>query len=162
MIHYQLRCIAAHEFDAWFRDSATFEAQAATGLLECPRCGESQITRALMAPSLPRGRSAESNPAKPAPLSTGTAAGPTKDLALGERVERLPDYLRATLQRMRGEVERRCDYVGANFADEARKINEGESRPRGIYGEATRQEAEALAEDGIEVSRIPWLPRADA
>jgi hypothetical protein len=58
-------------------------------------------------------------------------------------------------------VEKTCDYVGPDFADEARKIHQGEAEPRSIYGEATQEEAESLAEEGIDVGRIPWVPRAD-
>ncbi len=65
------------------------------------------------------------------------------------------------LQKMRAEVEKRCDYVGNEFAAEARRIHAGESEKRGIYGEASPEDAERLADDGIEVSQIPWVPRAD-
>jgi hypothetical protein len=58
-------------------------------------------------------------------------------------------------------VERNCDYVGDQFAEEARRIHAGDSEKRGIYGETTPEQAEALAEDGIAVARIPWVPRAD-
>jgi hypothetical protein len=73
----------------------------------------------------------------------------------------IPDQMRAMLQRMRAEVEQKCAYVGPAFAEEARKIHRGESEQRGIYGETTPEEAETLAEDGIEFARIPWIPRAD-
>ena len=69
--------------------------------------------------------------------------------------------MRALLQRLRAEVERNCDYVGGEFAQEARRIHSGESEKRGIYGETSPEEAEALADEGIEIGRIPWLPRAD-
>jgi hypothetical protein len=65
------------------------------------------------------------------------------------------------LMRLRQEVERNCDYVGEDFTEEARRIHSCESERRGIYGEATNEDAEALAEEGIQVQRIPWLPRAD-
>jgi hypothetical protein len=74
---------------------------------------------------------------------------------------RLPDHVRAALQRLRGEIERNCDYVGPRFAEEARRIHKGESEARGIYGETTPEQAEALAEEGIDFSRVPWVPRAD-
>jgi hypothetical protein len=74
---------------------------------------------------------------------------------------RLPDRMRAVLQKMRAMVEQNCDYVGPDFADQARRIHHGETAPRGIYGEATPEEAEALADDGIDVTRIPWVPRAE-
>jgi hypothetical protein len=72
---------------------------------------------------------------------------------------------------MRGEVERNCEYVGPNFAEAARRLHKQQQEgrapegaapaPRGIYGEATDAEAEALQDEGIEVARIPWVPRAD-
>jgi hypothetical protein len=163
MIHYQLRCSAAHEFDAWFRDSAAYEDQAGRGLLECPHCGERQVARALMAPAVPRRRrraqAAAPEPAEAAPAPEATPA--TTEVAPPD-MPAMPDHVRAVLQRMRSEVERRCEYVGGSFAAEARRIHEGESARRGIYGEATPDEAAELAEDGIEVAQIPWLPRADA
>ena len=74
----------------------------------------------------------------------------------------MPDHVRAMLQRLRSEVEKHCDYVGPQFAEEARKIHRGESARRGIYGETTGVEAESLAEEGIEVARIPWVQRAES
>jgi hypothetical protein len=73
----------------------------------------------------------------------------------------VPAQVVALLQRMRAEVEKHCDYVGAEFAEEARKMQRGESDLRGIYGEASDADAEALRDEGIEVARIPWVPRAD-
>lgn len=156
MIHYQLRCDAAHEFDAWFRDSATFDDQAARGLLECPHCGERQVSRALMTPAVPSKRR---RPVQPAAVAEPAGDAPA---AAEPSSPAIPDHVRAVLQRLRGEVERRCEYVGERFAAEARRIHEGESTRRGIYGETTPEQAEQLAEDGIEVTQIPWLPRADA
>lgn len=143
MIHYQLRCTAEHGFDGWFKDSASFEAQAAGGLLECPQCGDRAVSRALMAPMLPK------------KANQLTAPAPAEGKAV------MPAQMRALLQRLRAEVERNADYVGAEFVDEARRIHSGEADARPIYGEASPDDAEALAEEGIEVARIPWLPRAD-
>jgi hypothetical protein len=74
----------------------------------------------------------------------------------------VPAELRAMLQRLRAEVEKSCDYVGGEFAEEARRMHRGESERRGIFGEASDAEAEALRDEGIEVSRIPWVPPSDA
>jgi hypothetical protein len=90
-------------------------------------------------------------PAAPVPAPPVHAAGGV-----------MPDQMRALLHKLRSEVEKNCDYVGPEFAKEARKIHNGEAKPRGIYGESTEAEAEELAEDGIGVARIPWLPRADS
>ena len=67
----------------------------------------------------------------------------------------------AVLQRIRAEVEKNCDYVGPDFADQARAMHRGEVEPKAIYGETTDDQAESLAEEGIGVTKIPWVPRAD-
>jgi len=152
MIHYQLQCDHDHGFDGWFRDSAGFDAQAARGLVECPQCGSVKVRRALMTPSVARSREV-------APIVAEAPAPAAPPVAVGG--ERIPDHIRAMLQRLRAEVEKNCDYVGNEFAGEARRIHNGEKEARAIYGEATPEEAEALADDGIEIGQIPWLPRAD-
>ena len=152
MIHYQLQCGEDHRFDGWFRDSAAFEEQARGGLVACPECGDTGVNRALMAPSISRQRvtvdqTGAPDPApQPVPRKAATA---------------LPDQVRAVLQRIRAEIERTADYVGPKFADEARRIHRGDSEKRSIYGESTPEQAKALAEEGIEVASIPWVPRAD-
>lgn len=164
MIHYQLRCSADHAFDGWFRDSAAFDVQAGRGMVECPVCGDTRVNRALMAPRIAKsrpvldGRTGEAAATPPATVSEKPAPG---KLA-AEKGAVLPDKVRAALQRLRSEVERNCDYVGPDFAEEARRIHNGDADSRGIYGESTPEQAEALADEGIEVARIPWLPRADS
>jgi hypothetical protein len=148
MIHYQLQCPRDHAFDGWFPGSAAFESQAQRGLLECPVCGSADVTRALMAPAVPK----KGNALTPAPAkAVAPSAGET-----------LPDGVRAALQRLRAEVEKNFDYMGDKFADEALRIHKGEIDPRGIYGEATPEQAEALADEGVQLAQIPWLPRADS
>jgi hypothetical protein len=130
MILFTLRCASGHEFEAWFRDGEGFEAQQHAGEIACPHCGDSHVEKALMAPHIGRSRDK-------APIS--------------------PLQMRAALLELRRQVESHCDYVGERFAEEARRIHYGEIDPRGIYGEATTEESEALAEEGIEVGRIPWI-----
>ena len=161
MIHYQLQCHQAHGFDGWFKDSTSFESQAKRGLLECPVCGSAKVDRALMTPSMPRkGR------AKPAAAPKQAAESAPAEAAASGAVavtgEKMPDQVRAMLQRLRKEVESNCDYVGPDFAEEARRIHRGEGKARGIYGEASQDDAASLAEDGIEIARIPWVPRSDS
>lgn len=159
MIHYQLHCAAGHEFDGWFKDSAAFDQQAKHGLLECPSCGGTEVARALMAPAVPRKSNTRLTPAPAAPAP---AAEPSEPVAPPAIAGHLPDHVRAMLQRLRTEVEKSCDYVGGEFAEEARRIHRGETEPRGIYGQTSSDEAESLAEEGIEIAHIPWLPRADS
>lgn len=153
MIHYALRCQDDHSFDGWFKDSTTFEKMARRGLVECPVCGSTRVERALMAPAIGRAAKAKGRPdAKP----EAKASPPAK--AAGGTI---PAEMLAMLQRLRAEIEKTCDYVGPRFAEEARRIHEGEAEPRGIYGEATPEEAEALREDGIGFETIPWVRPAE-
>ena len=169
MIHYQLRCGEAHEFDGWFANSAGFDQQAARGLLECPICGSPSVERALMTPSVPKkGRPVRKARKSAEPPASSPPAPPVSggESQIAVSGERLPDQVRAMLQRMRGEVERNCDYVGGDFAEQARRLHSlakagGDGEPRGIYGETTPDEAEALADEGINIAKIPWVPRAD-
>lgn len=152
MIHYQLRCEQDHAFDGWYKDSTGFDRLAKAGLVECPVCASTKVSRALMAPAIAKPREAPP-PAPPQP----PADRPAPQAAAGP----IPAQMQALLQRMRAEVEKNCDYVGGDFAEEARRMQRGEATLRGIYGETSDAEAEALAEEGIEVARLPWVPRAD-
>lgn len=158
MIHYDLLCGAQHRFDGWFRNIAAFDAQSQNQLLECPICGNATVTRALMAPAVPRkGRSAR-KPVEPAPVESVEAP---VDQSVATAGTTMPAQVRAALQRIRAEVEKNCDYVGPRFADEAVSMHRGESEKRGIYGETTTEQAEMLADEGVEIASIPWIPRAD-
>lgn len=167
MIHYDLRCAAGHAFDGWFRDSRAFDAQVKAGLLGCPTCGSTDVGKRLMAPAVARAPGVKGRADR-----VPDAATPTSPAGVPARVEPPPQHrvaggpmpaqLVALLQRARAEVEARCDDVGTGFAEEARRLHRGERESdRGIYGQTTAAEAEALAEEGIEVGRIPWVPRAD-
>jgi hypothetical protein len=165
MIRYELRCDQAHEFDGWFKDSTAFDKLAAAGLVECPHCGPTKCAKRLMAPAIPKkGRPARNaKPDMPPPPVAETPAPPPAPPALpAAALAAMPAELRAMLQHLRSEVEKNCDYVGADFAEEARKIHHGEAEARGIFGEASEDEAEALREEGIDISRIPWVPPSDA
>ncbi|UPY37338.1 DUF1178 family protein [Sediminicoccus sp. KRV36] len=163
MIRFSLRCQNGHKFETWFKDGAAHERMAAAGLLECPVCGDTHVTKALMAPAIKKARGVKGRAeAPPAELPASPPKPPEPDteaprLAAGP----MPAQIVALLQRMRSEVEKSCENMGKDFAKEARRIHEGEAEPRGIYGEATESETEALREDGIEVARLPWVPRAD-
>ncbi len=152
MIRYRLRCAAEHEFEAWFQSSSAYEKQAESGLLSCPHCGSSEVSRALMAPAL-QGTRKESAPVpvEPSPEQ--------KQVVTQAQAEALA--LKQQLLGLRRKIEENFDNVGNRFAEEARKIHYGDSDARGIYGDTTPQEREALAEEGIEVGTIPWL-RDDA
>ena len=135
MILFELRCSQGHAFEAWFRDGATYDKQAAAGAISCAICGDSSVTKALMAPA----------------VATG---GPRVD------PERAAAAMRA-LRKVQDHIEKNFDHVGPKFAEEARKMHHGEAEKRSIYGEASATEAKELRDEGIEVGQIPWLPRHD-
>jgi hypothetical protein len=154
MILYQLNCDREHSFEAWFKDGATCDRQLKRNTVECPSCGSVEVAKALMAPRVGKKGNARAiapieSPSPPVPAPASKAAV-------------IPAELRQALMAVRKQIEANCDYVGDNFAEEARKIHHGETEARGIYGEATDAEHEDLIEDGIEVARVPWVPRGDA
>lgn len=137
MIRFSLVCDKDHEFEAWFRSNDDFDTQSRRGFVECPACGSKKVGKALMAPSVSTGRKKE---------QIALAMGEAQKQAL------------AQLKAMAAKVRESADYVGDKFAEEARKIHFGESEARGIYGEATLEEARTLAEDGVEFMPIPVFP----
>ncbi|MET0942428.1 MAG: DUF1178 family protein [Mesorhizobium sp.] len=137
MIRFSLICDQDHEFEAWFRNNDDFDTQQKRGLVDCPQCGSRKVGKALMTPAVSTGRKKEK-------------------MALAISAEQ-----RATLTQMKALAEKlreNADYVGDKFAEEARKIHFGEADPRGIYGEATAEEARDLLEDGVEFMPIPVFP----
>jgi hypothetical protein len=161
MIHYALRCAGGHEFDGWFKDSASFDQQARHGMLDCPVCADTSVERAIMAPNV---RTRAARLPAPVDMKASVPAAPQAENAPVPSTAvsaPMPDQVRAVLQRIRAEVEKSCDYVGPRFAETARDMAAGLEPPRPIYGEATPEQEADLAEDGIEVARIPWVPRAN-
>ena len=142
MILYRLRCSGDHEFEGWFKDSAAYDEQAGAGAVQCPVCGDTCVSKAPMAPRIAKGGGGATESRKFA------HAGSPK--------------VREALAELRHQVEENCDYVGGEFAEEARKIHYGEADERNIYGEATDNEAKELTDEGIKVGKIPWLPRTDS
>jgi|SRR5205823_3289758 len=143
MIHYDLICKDGHEFDGWFSSSASYDEQEQQRLLVCPVCGSDRIEKRLMTPGLP----AKSNRKSEAKQQVFTGpADPRQRMLL------------SMMRELRKSVEANAEYVGDKFAEEARKIHYEEVEKRGIYGEATVEDANALVEEGIEVHPLPKLP----
>jgi len=134
-------------------------------VIGCAVCGDAKVSRALMAPRLGKGskkveveKPAASAPAE-APAAPAASAPDQQQMAAMAR--HMPKELREALLKVRAEVEKNCEHVGTKFAEEARKIHYGESDKRGIYGETSEEEADALADEGIEFGRLPWIPRGN-
>ena len=137
MITYSLRCAEGHDFEAWFRNGGDYDAQSQRGLVTCPTCGSAEVNKALMAPAVSTGKQREK-------------------LALAAGAEQAK--MIAQLQDLARKVRSSAENVGDKFAEEARKIHFGETEARGIYGEATLDEAKSLAEDGVGFLPLPSLP----
>ena len=137
MIQYSLQCSKGHRYDAWFKNADAYEQQQARGIVSCAVCGDGAVEKAPMAPAVAR------TDGEKVSLSSGSA-----------EARRFRELLRAYRQKVMSEA----DYVGDKFAEEARKIHFEETEARGIYGEATRDEVVALADDGIEFMPLPDLP----
>ncbi len=164
MILYDLRCRRAHVFEAWFRDSAAYDDQVEAGEIACPTCGSKKIEKAPMAPRLAKGggetgevRTAEAQISETGPTETGSAETETAKAETAKAAEAM-----RALRGLRRKVEDNFDYVGPQFAEEARKIHYGEADAHDIYGETSDQEAKELRDEGVAFTRIPWAPRQDS
>jgi hypothetical protein len=137
LIRFSLICDHDHEFEAWFRNNDDFDKQKKRGFVDCPSCGSTKVGKALMAPAVSTGRKKEKIA-----------------LAMNEMQKKAMAEMKALSEKIRENA----DYVGDKFAEEARKIHFGETEARGIYGEATLDEAKSLAEDGVGFMPIPVFP----
>ncbi len=145
MIVYSLKCTNQHKFDSWFRDSESYEKQIRSGLVVCPQCESPNVEKAMMAPNISRGND--------------ILSAEKKDI-----LARIPTELlvRHALREMHQQIEENCTDVGQNFAEEVRKIHNGEAKERNICGVATSEETQDLMDEGIEFGVLPNVPPLDA
>lgn len=130
-----LQCSQNHSFEGWFASEDEFQSQLARGLVECPLCGDRTVSKMLSAPRLNLGAT------QPAPR---------------QEVVSMPDAsLQAAWLKMVRHVMANTEDVGERFAEEARGIHYGETEERAIRGQASREETEALLEEGIAVLPLP-------
>lgn len=169
MLVLNLACEAGHGFEGWFGSSSDFESQQQRGLLSCPLCNSAQVRRMPSAPRL--NLSSATEPVAPSRSAAGgsggmgvagsggtatgsaPAAGGPSESAAGASAEGAVapiDLQRQVMQAVR-QILANTEDVGERFAEEARRIHYGESEARGIRGQATPDEAQALAEEGIDV-----------
>lgn len=138
MISYTLKCANDHLFESWFQSGAAYDSLLKAGQISCALCGDTAITKSLMAPGVQTARQAAT-----APPSLSEPQNETEK----------------ALTKMRKTIEDNSDYVGMSFASEARKMHLGDSPERAIYGEAKPEEARALIEEGIPVAPLPFMPK---
>ena len=160
MIVFDLKCANGHPFEGWFADSGAFAGQQKAGELVCPLCGDTQVDKALMTPNVRTGKARPERAAPADGAGPGASAGGPSPATKGD-YEQAAKFLQA-MKKLRGEVEKNCDYVGKTFAEEARKIHYGEVEPHNIYGETSPEDARALDEEGVEFGVLPWPDRKDS
>ena len=174
MIKYQLICDLSHEFEGWFQTSAAFDAQKQSELITCPVCGSADVRRALMTPNLasPKRRQrpsadniSDTNASitgihgAPSSPSNQTNSSGSRDVASGVSPSGTEiGEAMAQLRQLQRKIKAEYRDVGTEFAAAARKIHYGESAPENIYGRSSDEEREALADEGIDVVAMPWLP----
>jgi hypothetical protein len=166
MIVFQLTCSNAHEFEAWFQSSSSFESQEAAGDVECPHCGDVHVMKAPMAPNVvtSRKKSVVREPAEtqvPGQLGHQSKNQPS-DQVDEVRAREVAEQILRAVGKLRDQIEETTDDVGDKFVDEARRIHYGEAEERGIRGIATEQEASELDEEGIDIFQLPTGPRKNS
>ncbi len=145
MILYDLNCEREHRFESWFRNSNVVEKLIKAGEVTCPTCGSKKVQKAPMAPRI----------AKSDDVSQAASAEQ-------QELEAAMDKANAALKELRDVIEKNFEHVGDKFPDEARRIHYGESKVRGIYGNASKEDAKKLLDEGIEVYAIPGKRKTNA
>jgi len=135
MIKYQLRCRCDHEFEGWFPSSKEYTRQKNKGMIQCPMCDSTAVDKAIMAPN----------------VSTPKAKKRMPDdyMVMGQSAESI-------LRKLDRKIKKDFQNVGKNFAKEARKAQKGK-RDEKFYGTATKEEANKLLDDGIDLFQLPEI-----
>jgi hypothetical protein len=144
MIIVDLKCVPqGHVFEAWFASSSAFAEQQSRGLVACPLCGSGEVAKAPMAPAVPAKANARC-----------ATRSPTSSLFSAD--SRQVKAMLAAAAAVQKSLLEGSEGVGDRFADEARAIHLGEAEVRAIHGQATREQAEGLIEDGIPIAPLPF------
>jgi len=148
-----LQCAHQHDFEGWFGSEDDFQSQLTRGLVECPLCGDHQVTKQLSAPRLNLSTSRgerEVSATPPAVTSAPVAQTPAHEVTSLSPAQVQVAWLQAVQHVMANTED-----VGQRFAEEARKMHYGESEERGIRGQATPEQTRDLLEEGISVMPLP-------
>ncbi|KCV80922.1 hypothetical protein ATO10_14764 [Actibacterium atlanticum] len=140
MIRYALKCTQGHQFESWFQSAEAFDKLHASGMVECAMCGDTAVTKSLMAPNIGAKSNTQPDTVSENPLST--PANPAEK----------------AIADLKKHVEENSDYVGDSFATEARAMHDGEAPERAIHGEAKLDDAKKLIEDGVPIAPLPFAP----
>lgn len=144
MIVFDLCCADGHRFEGWFASSDDFARQQTGGYVTCPRCGSHEVAKAPMAPAVPAKGNRQTDPAaQKHPIASGKLPS-----AVVKAMKALADAQAKALKD--------STWVGERFAEESRAMHYGERDRAAIHGQASRDEAEALIDEGIAVAPLPF------
>jgi len=146
---FNLQCDARHVFEGWFASDDDYAGQLARGLLACPMCGSTAVVKLPSAPRLNLGA------ARPEADAPGQPSSEKQDVVVNDAEQ----VLQAAWLQVARRIVAQTEDVGGSFAEEARKMHYGEVEERSIRGQASREETEALLDEGIAVMPLP-LPDA--
>ena len=133
MIKYRLNCNDCKmSFDSWFASSKEFERLKKKKLLNCHNCNSSKIEKTIMSPRL---------------INKSNEKQDLKFKKINKKIQEYQNF-----------IKKNFDYVGNNFAHEARSIHYSEKKKKkGIYGTASNTEINELKEEGIDAEIMPWF-----
>ncbi len=137
MIKYQLICKECQiSFDSWFASSREFEKLKKKNFLSCHNCDSKEIEKSLMKPNVLN----------------------KKDDHNESTLKKNNLHIKKTIKDYQNFIKKNFDYVGSNFAYEARSIHyDKKKRKKGIFGKASKKDVIELKEEGIETQSIPWI-----
>ena len=138
MIKYNLKCKNNHEFESWFLDSNEFEKLNKKKLLECIFCSSKKITKSIMAPS----------------VSSRSLKESSKNF-----LDNKLSNEKSELLKIRGYIEKNFEFVGNKLSQRVREVYYDKNSKKSIYGTATPEEREELADEGIDLLSIPWIDK---
>jgi hypothetical protein len=147
VIVFDLKCGGGHVFEAWFGSSAAYAEQRAAGLVACPMCGNGEVAKAVMAPNV-GAKGNQRAAAAPGPAPSGDAP---------------PAVIKAAMEMLasaQAKMLEKSQWVGTAFVDRARAMHLGEEPSTQIHGQATPEQAQELAEEGVPVAPllVPVVP----
>jgi|TARA_B110001452_G_C15188710_1_gene412791 hypothetical protein len=137
MIKYKLICkYCTNTFDSWFSSSREYEKLKKQGYINCHICNSLSVEKTLMSPSILKSQ---------------------KNHMLEVKKDKYKK-IKKTIDEYQKFIKKNFEYVGENFAYEARSIHyKNTKKVKGIYGSASKEEIKELSEEGIEAEVIPWL-----
>lgn len=156
MIRYALKCANDHSFESWFQGASAFDTLTASGMVACPACASTDVKKAIMAPRVRTARGAAEQPNPE--TETAQVPAPATGGATGGVLSKPASPAEKAMAALKKKVEENSEYVGMNFASEARAMHDGDTPERAIYGEAKLEEAKSLIEDGVPVTPLPFAP----